>query len=72
MGNFIDCLQGTGYGAGLSDVASCSYEARAVGVRNGMPVREAKKLCPNLICTPYQFEEYRTTSKQIYEIVSRS
>ncbi|VDD91797.1 unnamed protein product [Enterobius vermicularis] len=63
--------RGTGYGAGLSDVASCSYEARAVGVRNGMPVREAKKLCPNLICTPYQFEEYRTTSKQIYEIVSR-
>lgn len=63
--------RGTDYGAGLSDIASCSYEARAFGVRNGMPVRTAKKLCSNIICVPYQFEDYRATSKQIYQIVSR-
>uniref|UniRef100_A0A158R405 DNA repair protein REV1 n=1 Tax=Syphacia muris TaxID=451379 RepID=A0A158R405_9BILA len=63
--------RGTNYGAGLSDIASCSYEARAAGVKNGMSVREAKKLCPNIICVPYQFEDYRTTSTAVYEIISR-
>uniref|UniRef100_A0A9J2PK98 DNA repair protein REV1 n=1 Tax=Ascaris lumbricoides TaxID=6252 RepID=A0A9J2PK98_ASCLU len=57
--------------AGMSEVASCSYEARAYGVRNGCYVRQAKSVCPDLICLPYQFEDYRAISKLIYEVISR-
>ncbi|XP_028412709.1 DNA repair protein REV1-like [Dendronephthya gigantea] len=53
-----------------SEIASCSYEARAVGVKNGMWLGNARKLCPNLICVPYQFEDYRQVSQQFYEILA--
>ncbi|VDN36397.1 unnamed protein product, partial [Gongylonema pulchrum] len=57
-------------GAGMSEIASCSYEARAQGVRNGCFIKDAKKTCPDLICLPYQFDDYRQVSKQIYSIIS--
>ncbi|VDK53670.1 unnamed protein product [Anisakis simplex] len=63
--------RGSEEGAGMSEVASCSYEARACGVRNGCYVKQAKSLCPDLICVPYQFDEYRKTSKLIYDILTR-
>ena len=50
-----------------SDVASCSYEARNAGVRNGMSVGKAVKLCPNLELLPYDFEGYRQVSQLFYE-----
>ncbi|KHN73850.1 DNA repair protein REV1 [Toxocara canis] len=62
---------GSDAGAGMSEVASCSYEARACGVRNGCYVKQAKSVCPNLICLPYQFEDYRAISRLIYTIISR-
>ncbi|VDN03848.1 unnamed protein product [Thelazia callipaeda] len=58
-------------GPGMSEIASCSYEARARGVRNGSFIKDARKVCPDLICLPYQFEEYRRISKEIYTIISR-
>ena len=30
-------------------VSTCSYEARKYGVRSGMPMNKAVKLCPNLL-----------------------
>ena len=53
-----------------SEIASCSYEARSVGVKNGMWLGQARQLCPNLVCVPYQFEEYRQVSQQLYEILA--
>lgn len=50
-----------------SDIASCSYEARASGVRNGMAVGVALKWCPDLVLLPYDFESYRQTSRRFYE-----
>lgn len=51
-----------------SDVASCSYEARDVGVSNGMSVGEALRKCPHLVLLPYDFEAYRKVSQIFYEI----
>ncbi|HZV61315.1 MAG TPA: DNA polymerase, partial [Methylophilaceae bacterium] len=40
---------------------AASYEAKAFGVKTGTPVREARKLCPNIIfveARPYLYVEY--------------
>ena len=37
----------------FSEIASCSYEARAMGVRSGMYLGAAKKLCPDIVCLDY-------------------
>lgn len=58
------------YGS-LSEIASCSYEARKAGLRNGMFLGEALRRCPNLKTIPYDFESYSEVSKQLYDIVSR-
>ena len=49
-----------------SDIASCSYEARGAGIRNGMLLGKAMKLCPNLVTVPYNFEKYLEVSKMFY------
>ncbi len=43
----------------MSEIASCSYEARAAGIYNGMFMGGALKLCPNLVAIPYDFEGYK-------------
>ena len=53
----------------MSEIASCSYEARAAGVRNGMFLGPARKLCPDIHCVPYQFEDYRQVSQKLYDIL---
>ncbi len=52
-----------------SDIASCSYEARAMGVSNGMLVGSAMKKCPDLILLPYDFNSYREVSQIFYKIL---
>ncbi len=39
-------------------VATATYEARAFGVRSGMPFRTALRLCPQAIYLPTDFAEY--------------
>ena len=43
-------------GVSMSEIASCSYEARAAGIKNGMFMGSALKLCPDLQTIPYDFE----------------
>lgn len=52
-------------------VATCSYEARAFGVRSAMPTSKAIRLCPKAIIIPPNFERYRQLSLQIREIFHR-
>ncbi|KZC10470.1 DNA repair protein REV1 [Dufourea novaeangliae] len=54
----------------LSEVASCSYEARKAGVKNGMFLGEALKLCPSLKTIPYDFEGYKEVSYTLYNTVA--
>ena len=53
----------------MAEIASCSYEARASGVRNGMLLGAARKLCPSIQCVPYLFEQYRQVSQKLYDIL---
>lgn len=55
----------------LSEIASCSYEARKMGVRNGMFVGQALKLCPGLKTIPYDFEEYKEVAFTLYNTVAQ-
>ncbi|RCN45235.1 ImpB/MucB/SamB family protein [Ancylostoma caninum] len=60
-----------GVGAGFSELACVSYAARRCGLRNGMIVRDAIKRCPQLVCLPYTFDEYRNVARTVYTIVAR-
>lgn len=55
----------------LSEIASCSYEARKMGVKNGMFVGAALKLCPNLKTIPYDFDSYKEVANILYDIITQ-
>lgn len=46
-------------------IISSSYEARKYGVRTGMRIYDAQKICPNIIKRPSRPERYAQISKQI-------
>ncbi|XP_017265842.1 DNA repair protein REV1 [Kryptolebias marmoratus] len=54
----------------MAEIASCSYEARQAGVRNGMFFGKAKQLCPSLQSVPYDFEAYKEVGLNLYEILA--
>ena len=57
-------------GAGSRGVVmSASYEARAFGIRNAMPAVRARRLCPEAIFVPPDFESYKTHSNRFREIL---
>ena len=56
-------------GKGRGVVTSCSYEARKFGVRSGMPISMAWKLCPQGIFVPPDFELYGETSERVMDIM---
>ncbi|XP_075857146.1 DNA repair protein REV1 isoform X1 [Microcebus murinus] len=53
-----------------AEIASCSYEARQVGVKNGMFFGYAKQLCPNLQAVPYDFHAYKEVARTMYETLA--
>jgi DNA polymerase-4 len=57
-------------GAGSRGVVmSASYEARAFGVRNAMPAVRARRLCPDAVFVPPDFEAYKAHSNRFREIL---
>jgi len=68
-----DSAQANGIDSVLSkaEIASCSYEARQVGIRNGMFFGQAKQLCPNLQAVPYDFHAYKEVARIMYETLAR-
>lgn len=57
---------GTGTG---SEIASCNYPAREFGVKNGMWMKRALELCPDLKVLPYDFPAYEEASRLFYEAI---
>ena len=56
---------GTG---GRGVVTSASYEARAFGCRNAMPMARARRLCPQAVAVPPDFAAYRRHSVTVMRI----
>lgn len=52
-------------------VASMSYEAKARGIKRAMRLFEVKKLCPEAILLPSDYETYSLLSKRLFSIVQR-
>ena len=50
-------------------VATCSYEARAFGVRSAMPVSEAYRLCPQGIYTLPRMRRYQELSRLVMTLL---
>jgi DNA polymerase IV (archaeal DinB-like DNA polymerase) len=50
-------------------VASCSYEAKKLGVRSAMPLSKALKLCPNLILKPVDLTYYKQISEKVIALL---
>ncbi len=51
--------------------SSLSYEAKALGVTRGMMLSEVKRLCPDVIILPSDYETYSLFSKRMFNIVRR-
>ncbi|XP_032207723.1 DNA repair protein REV1 isoform X1 [Mustela erminea] len=67
-----DSAQANGIDSVLSkaEIASCSYEARQVGIRNGMFFGQAKQLCPSLQAVPYDFHAYKEVARTMYDTLA--
>jgi DNA polymerase IV (DinB-like DNA polymerase) len=58
-------------GKGRGVVSTCNYEARRFGVRSGMPISRAWKLCPQAIYLPVNYELYAKVSDEIMIILRK-
>jgi len=57
-----------GQGSG-SEIASCNYPARKFGVKNGMWMKRAQELCPDIKILPYDFPAYEEASRAFYDAI---
>ncbi|XP_032965940.1 DNA polymerase kappa isoform X2 [Rhinolophus ferrumequinum] len=53
-----------------SMLSTSNYHARRFGVRAAMPGFIAKRLCPQLIIVPPNFDKYRAVSREVKEILA--
>jgi DNA polymerase-4 len=61
-------LRGKPVAVGTGVVASCSYEARRHGVRTGMRLVEARRLCRPLIVLPGEYPRYEQAARRVLAI----
>ncbi|TVY47123.1 DNA repair protein [Lachnellula occidentalis] len=67
---YVDKPAVVAHGSGTgSEIASCNYPAREFGVKNGMWMKNALKLCSNIKVLPYDFPAYEEASEGFYEAI---
>jgi len=59
-------LKGRPVVVGAGVIASCSYEARRFGLKAGMPLSEARRLCPQAVVIEGRAQVYRCFAEQIF------
>ena len=52
-------------------IACASYEAKAIGIKRGLSLWEARKICPALVVLPSDYEAYSLMSKRMFQIMRR-
>ncbi|PKN05677.1 MAG: DNA polymerase IV [Deltaproteobacteria bacterium HGW-Deltaproteobacteria-9] len=52
-------------------VACASYAAKNMGIKRGVPLHEARKICPGLIILPSDYETYSLFSRRMFGIMRR-
>src|SRR5262244_2882930 len=62
-------LRGKPIAVGGGVVLAASYEAKAFGVRGGMPGRRARELCPQLIFVSGHFQDYQRLGDAAIKII---
>ncbi|KAI1614363.1 DNA polymerase kappa subunit [Exophiala viscosa] len=55
---------------GQGVLTTCNYEARKYGCRSAMAGFVAKKLCPQLVCLPLNFDKYTAKAKEVRAILA--
>jgi len=58
-------------GAERGIIACASYSAKALGIKRGISLWDAKKLCPQLIILPSDYETYSLFSRRMFAIMQR-
>ena len=58
-------------GKGRGVVSTCNYAARKFGVRSGMPISRAWKLCPQAVYLPVNYELYMKVSGEIMDLLRK-
>ncbi len=58
-----------GGGSDRGVVAACSYAARKYGVHSAMPMRVARRLCPDAIIIKSDFESYSKYSRLVTDVI---
>ena len=58
-------------GKGRGVVSTCNYETRRFGVRSGMPISKAWKLCPEAVYLPVNYEIYTKVSNEIMDMLRK-
>jgi DNA polymerase IV len=58
-----------GGGSDRGVVAACSYEARKYGIHSAMPMKVARRLCPDAIIIKSDFEAYSKYSRLVTEVI---
>jgi DNA polymerase kappa len=58
------------FAVGGGVLTTCNYVARTFGCRSGMAAFVAKKLCPQLIILPLNFDKYNAKAAEVREILA--
>lgn len=56
---------------GKGVLTTCNYEARKFGCRSGMAGFVAKKLCPQMVFLPQNYEKYGAKAKEIQAVMAQ-
>src|SRR5690606_18288349 len=67
----IPRLRGRPVAVGNGVIASCSYEARRVGLHAGMPLHEARRVCPQVAILDGQQAIYKCFAEHVWDVCRR-